>query len=525
MRLIESALGIADFVVRDAAIKDAFAQYFKSGRPAKETAAVSFLAVTGRYPSLAELDPVTRLLTWGRPGEALDFLLRQRKRGHQHIHLEVSKEIEWGVSQLAKSSAHSGIPRLTRELAGDAHRADEGLAVWSAGYLGRAAFDDEKKRVVLSSRYWRIGPGALIGSLLESWFRHHAFQALGLSVALSRFFQLGIPLARMIWRQLGDSARPRKVLLLKEVTWFQAEVPKAEESDRLALWSEVVESVSIDVLIHDWLPITHPHFFGSEQGADHIGLLGLAEKSRRVVVGSDWLKNQTQNILKALGKATPSIVVAEFPDLLTRGQAQLDEPLEGTPYILFIGGFESRKGLSDLLPKISHFLESNRMKLVVVGTPNPLRRGELDLYRYAKSLRKWVTCLTSVNDDKLDQLYLGARFCIYVSEAEGFGLPLVEAANRKKLIVTRPIEPFMSLSKQMAAVRPVWKQGMSEFEVAETLAELDLAVAAAPQSTTSIESWKESIHPSNVLFDRSEGDSPQIIAQRRESMSKRANGR
>ncbi len=97
------------------------------------------------------------------------------------------------------------------------------------------------------------------------------------------------------------------------------------------------------------------------------------------------------------------------------------------PYVLFVGTVEPRK---NVLALIRAFLDvaPQDWHLVIAGKVGWLSDEEASLFHSLTSART-VIFLGYVDDDRLNELYGDAALFCYVSAAEGFGLPLLEAMS------------------------------------------------------------------------------------------------
>lgn len=99
---------------------------------------------------------------------------------------------------------------------------------------------------------------------------------------------------------------------------------------------------------------------------------------------------------------------------------------EGRPYWLYVGGFDPRKGIPDLLDAAAR-VRSEGLKLpemLLAGSPGPLARE----YE-ARARRAGIPALFPgfVADEDLALLFAGATLFLYPSRYEGFGVPLLLA--------------------------------------------------------------------------------------------------
>jgi glycosyltransferase involved in cell wall biosynthesis len=103
-------------------------------------------------------------------------------------------------------------------------------------------------------------------------------------------------------------------------------------------------------------------------------------------------------------------------------------------YILTIGTIESRKNQLSLL-KAFHHARIEHIQLVIVGKRTTYA-DELDAYIREWNLSDKVSIINDVPFDDLPILYQSAFAFAYVSEFEGFGIPLLEAMRSQTPILS-----------------------------------------------------------------------------------------
>lgn len=117
-----------------------------------------------------------------------------------------------------------------------------------------------------------------------------------------------------------------------------------------------------------------------------------------------------------------------------------DTAVPNSSYILFVGTFEPRKNIERLIQafRIVKFENRNDIKLLIVGS-----NGWGDIYPKViaenYNISNDVIVLGFINDSQLNSLYYNCLFLVYPSLYEGFGLPIVEALNFSKPILTSNI--------------------------------------------------------------------------------------
>lgn len=97
------------------------------------------------------------------------------------------------------------------------------------------------------------------------------------------------------------------------------------------------------------------------------------------------------------------------------------KPPEHARYFLFVGTIEPRKNVPVLLQAWRRVRQTHAVDLLVVGR----RRADAPTIEEEPGL----TMLGEVPDSDLPDLYSGAIACVYPSQYEGFGLPVLEAMS------------------------------------------------------------------------------------------------
>ncbi|WP_297630151.1 glycosyltransferase family 1 protein [uncultured Clostridium sp.] len=124
-----------------------------------------------------------------------------------------------------------------------------------------------------------------------------------------------------------------------------------------------------------------------------------------------------------------------------------------SPYILYIGGFSSRKNVKSLIDAFLNIEKSlsQEVKLLIVG---PLKdEGEI-LYNYVQERNKLDSIIFTgfVDNDLLPILYNGAETFAYPSTYEGFGLPPLEAMSCKTAVLTSDITSIPEVTGDCATL-------------------------------------------------------------------------
>ena len=208
-------------------------------------------------------------------------------------------------------------------------------------------------------------------------------------------------------------------------------------------------------LIYDIIPITHPHFFN--KGFAEVmpsWLQTILEVSDKIISISKSTQNE---ILKYIEQnkniSVPDDLIFKWfhigADFYTNKISFQQQKLinkkneKGTIHFLVVGTIEPRKGHNEIIQVFKKLKEDNcSLELTFVGKRG---WGCDELFLVIENLQreysdfKW---LENADDGKLIEYYHLADYVICASLAEGFGLPLIEAANYGCELICRDIEVF-----------------------------------------------------------------------------------
>lgn len=136
------------------------------------------------------------------------------------------------------------------------------------------------------------------------------------------------------------------------------------------------------------------------------------------------------------------------------------QQLSSRPSFLMVGTVEPRKGYLQTIKAFSELWgRREEVNLVIVGRegwsglPNDMRRNIpeiIDCLRSHPELNKHLFWLEGITDEYLEKVYAASACLIAASEGEGFGLPLIEAAQHKLPIIARDIPVFREVAGEHA---------------------------------------------------------------------------
>jgi glycosyltransferase involved in cell wall biosynthesis len=116
-----------------------------------------------------------------------------------------------------------------------------------------------------------------------------------------------------------------------------------------------------------------------------------------------------------------------------------------------VGTLEPRKGnlqVLDAFEKLWH--RGSDVNLVVVGKQGWMVEALIDRLHNHEELGKRLFWLEGISDEYLEKVYAASTCLIAASYGEGFGLPLIEAAQQKLPIIARDIPVFREVAGEHA---------------------------------------------------------------------------
>lgn len=263
------------------------------------------------------------------------------------------------------------------------------------------------------------------------------------------------------------------------------------EAARAGLYADWrARGVEVNFLVHDILPILRPEFFPEGTDKHHAEWLDtIAAQADRLVCISRAVANEVQEWLQQNRHAKASqlkfAVVHHGADInasvpssgMPEGAEDVLKRIGSAPSFLMVGTIEPRKGH---LQAISAFEQLWRdgvdANLVIVGKegwkplPPHLRRTIpqiVDKLGSHPELGKRLFWLQGISDEYLQKVYAASACLVFPSEGEGFGLPLIEAAQSRLPIIARGIPVFREVAQQHA----LYFDGLSPDDLATAIRE------------------------------------------------------
>jgi len=407
--------GISDFV-RDPALKPGL------------RSAITFLAIKGRYPSAAQVEDVVALLEATEFDKAIEKILRGTSFRDTRRLLVPSNEMLIDVTRYSRTSEMSGIPRVVRNLITSTAAKDASFGVWSDQVLGPVQIS-----ILGSVHFGKAVWGNLRGSHYLYFILRKLYFSKSSAIAHNKLISKILKLMnRMLFGRfllrMVDIQAPRVGYIIGPQNLMIPEVPDAVNSELLRVWIDNVELKNTRCIVHDLLPLTHPQFFPKHAFSEHQEYLKLLNSCDTLVVGTPVLAEELRNSLDT-NSADSRIECLPLPVSLKSNSESIT--LQDVPRLTFSGGYQARKGLKFLVDFLDTCDKSSiHFKVAVVGSPNLLSGREEDLL-FSRIMKRQdiFEVHESLHDSMLADLIKTSAAILYISGAEGYGLPVLEALS------------------------------------------------------------------------------------------------
>ncbi len=221
--------------------------------------------------------------------------------------------------------------------------------------------------------------------------------------------------------------------------------------------------VQIHFVVYDLLPILMPHVFTPEMEVAHTAWLtslaqfdGLIAISRAVADETDaWIKTQSIHRLRPLlinwFHLGADIDDSDPSTGLPSNATGVLNALKNRPTFLMVGTVEPRKGQAQTLAAFDLLWQAGvDVNLVVVGKKGWHVDALINNMSNHAELGQRLFWLDGISDEYLEKVYAASTCLIAASEGEGFGLPLIEAAQHQLPIIARDIPVFKEVAGEHA---------------------------------------------------------------------------
>lgn len=239
-----------------------------------------------------------------------------------------------------------------------------------------------------------------------------------------------------------------------------------------------LRGVKVLFVVYDLICIKHPEFF--VKGEDDLmrRWLGIATRFDGAVCISRSVANELTEWIEELGAGKDhrfrvdwfhlgADIKNSFPTKgLPKDAEKVLNKLSKTPSFLMVGTIEPKKSHEEVLEAFELLWEAGiNANLVIVGNHGWMREKLTEKIRTHSEFGNKLFWLDGISDEYLEKIYAAATGLIAASHAEGFGLPLIEAAQHGLPIIARDIPVF----REVAGEHAFYFKSNSPQELAEAI--------------------------------------------------------
>lgn len=205
------------------------------------------------------------------------------------------------------------------------------------------------------------------------------------------------------------------------------------------------KNTAVFQLIHDLIPIRYAEYCSESTQKNFISFL---EASTHFTTHYLTVSNYTnQDLLKYLStlsvltKATTLRLAHEFGGSERVFPIHQETIPPSDTFVLFVGTLDRRKNIEGILAAWEILLEripEKTPRLIFAGKPGWDSKEFMEKLHNSETLSKVVSLVDCPSDEQLNQLYKSCLFVLFPSIAEGWGLPVGEAAWLGKACLISP---------------------------------------------------------------------------------------
>lgn len=223
------------------------------------------------------------------------------------------------------------------------------------------------------------------------------------------------------------------------------------------------QGVVVKFVVYDLLCVLNPQFFLPGAAETFTPWLEVVAQSDGALCISQAVANELRDwVDQCVPAKSPPFDVCWFQlgadhdcsapskELSLAAAANLSK-FRSQPTFLMVGTIEPRKGHAQVLEAFEQLWESApKPNLVFVGKQGWMVESFINHLQQHPERGSCLFWLDSVSDQYLEQVYSASTCLIAASYGEGFGLPLIEAAQRSLPIIARDIPVFHDVAGEHA---------------------------------------------------------------------------
>lgn len=364
---------------------------------------------------------------------------------------------------LPDAAAQLGLESLVLPMEGDAAMTWACIAATARVWRGRQWFVDISELVRFD---WRSGIQRAVKNYLVEWLLHPPADATVIPVYAVRG-EVGYRVAQdhvLAIASLPPCRRDRVIEPHAGDLFFGLDLqPHLVPMQQGYLDGLRRRGVKLAFMVYDLLPLRLADCFGPGAATDH-------ERWLRVVAGADLAICISQAVADELAhwfqenvgadERAPLLRAVHLGADMTHAMATEGLPedardvlaiIRERPSFLMVGTLEPRKSHAAVVAAFERLWDAGvDATLVIAGRTGWMVSDLVSLLRSHPERGRRLIWLEDASDEFLEQVYASCACLIAASRGEGFGLPLVEAAQRGMPIIARDLPVFREVAGEHA---------------------------------------------------------------------------
>ncbi len=460
-----------------------------------------WLVLTGCYPSSVEVSKFQDEVILFGLGKASERLIGERAANKDTLHFmqSVSLVSPYGgevldVSHTISAPYVTGIQRVVINLLA---ATKDNVAYRWIGDTGVIVSSDAK---VLTSENLPVGHHAFEQKLIARM--HLISSRLDKRRSTRRLKMFVIPAARslrkvLIERLIRNQLSANSQIVNTNLFGSRVTVVEIPSSKRVISTYELLFKnglVRSQVFVHDLIPFFHG-WTVHEGNRGHLNLyIRIALFADRLMVPSNIVQLQLSSFVNGFRSERPAwhskiskIDVITLPSGV-RGLAAGETVLKRSNSLVLLGSIEPRKNHITVLRALS-VLQSRGVYFQVhlIGKTGWYNSNVFNFVEELIARGAKITVAENMDDEELREVVSSAQAVVQLSEAEGFGLPVLEALSLGTRVVLSKIRPFLDFN-----FPNTYYVDVDDFhELATTLQHLFENPDAISRANQFSKSWKE----------------------------------
>jgi glycosyltransferase involved in cell wall biosynthesis len=215
--------------------------------------------------------------------------------------------------------------------------------------------------------------------------------------------------------------------LLDGGTYLTSEIVGEPDRTQVLRYLHRNRGLKLTFVVHDLIPLSHPEF-SLVNGADFHRYTKLLKHSGMLFCVSATTEREVRIRLGA-SLRTAVALPGFLPDTTTTSRKSSEaSSYEGRPLVVWVGTIEPRKNQEALLSVLKQLWDSGLVFRFVFAGNQGRRSGSFSTaFERLRSDGYPIHWIRGASEDQISVLYRQARFTVYLSLVEGYGLPVLES--------------------------------------------------------------------------------------------------